>query len=77
MYSVIILFLGSTEGIGTIEGIMEGIATAVSLDPVKVRLANINTENSHLLDMVDYWMKKIEYEDRLKSIEEFNEVDTF
>uniref|UniRef100_A0A1B6CM27 Indole-3-acetaldehyde oxidase n=2 Tax=Clastoptera arizonana TaxID=38151 RepID=A0A1B6CM27_9HEMI len=64
---------GSTEGIATIEGIIEGIATAISFDPLKLRLVNLKSENSQLPEMIDYWIKHTDYEERMNSIEEFNE----
>ncbi|XP_054277393.1 xanthine dehydrogenase-like isoform X2 [Macrosteles quadrilineatus] len=64
---------GSTEAIGTIEVIMDSIATNTGLDPVSVRLANmVPSETNPVPSMVDYWRKHTDYDTRLEEINKYN-----
>lgn len=69
---------GSAEAIGTIEIIMDSIASATGLDPVQVRLANmLCSEVNPVPSMIEYWLKHTDYRMRLEEIKKFNFVSYF
>jgi xanthine dehydrogenase molybdopterin-binding subunit B len=58
-----------------IENIMERIARVTKIDPITVRLNNMNeTDKSVMLEMMDVLKKSSDYERRLKDVEKFNKV---
>lgn len=67
--------LDTTEGVATIENIMEHIAKVVDKDPVSVKLANINPEkNQPIPQMINDLKKSSDFEKRLQNIKSFNKV---
>lgn len=55
------------------EAMIERIAYEVNVDPLKVRLANLDTENhKDMLEMLDTLKINSEYEDRKIKVDEFN-----
>jgi hypothetical protein len=68
------LFQGSTEGIAFIEAIMEHIAKVLQKDPIEVRIKNLKTNDSTILNMMEDFKVTAQYEERKQNVEEFNRV---
>lgn len=67
--------LGSTEGLGLIETIFEHASYALNIDPLRLRMANIDSEKYPLL--IQYCQDMMEWADidaRKAEIETFNQV---
>ena len=59
-----------------IESIMEHISRVTNVDPVKVRLENLNPQDENTVkSMVDEIMKTSNFENRRKAIDIFNRVN--
>ncbi|CAH0726812.1 unnamed protein product, partial [Brenthis ino] len=64
---------GTLEHVAMAETLMERIAYELNLDPLNVRLANLDTEKySDLLEMLDTLKLKSEYEERKLKVDNFN-----
>ncbi|XP_075210160.1 xanthine dehydrogenase-like [Lycorma delicatula] len=64
----------TTEGVASIENIMEHIAKVVNKDPVSVKLANINPEkNQPIPSMIEDLKQSSDYEKRLLDVKSFNQ----
>ncbi|KAJ8719963.1 hypothetical protein PYW07_012006 [Mythimna separata] len=64
---------GSLEAIACMEYIMERISYELSLDPVAVRLANLDrTKYEEMVGMVDTLKKNAEYDTRRAAVDSFN-----
>lgn len=70
--SILLNFAATTEGIAMTENIMEHIATEIGLDPLEVRLNNINEDKNPLINLIDDFKKSTDYEKRSNEILEFN-----
>ncbi|CAK1549448.1 unnamed protein product [Leptosia nina] len=66
---------GSLEAISMTEHVMERISYELDLDPLEVRIKNINQEFSDVRDVVQTLLKNSDYEKRKKSVEEFNSMN--
>lgn len=66
----------STEGIALIEYIMDHIASVVNLDPIAVRLANLNAESATgIPPMIDDVKQNSDLVNRLKAVDDFNKAN--
>ncbi|XP_065095835.1 uncharacterized protein LOC135717607 [Ochlerotatus camptorhynchus] len=65
---------GAAEAVATIETIMEHIAFERGLDPLEVRMVNFE-KNSTLRDLLPQFRKDVDFDNRKKSIETFNETN--
>ncbi|XP_062550713.1 uncharacterized protein LOC134215572 [Armigeres subalbatus] len=63
---------GSVEAVATIETIMEHIAFKRRLDPLDVRMVNF-AKNSKLRELLPQFRKDVEFDDRKKEIETYND----
>jgi xanthine dehydrogenase/oxidase len=64
---------GSTEGLASIEAIIEHVAYAAGVDPLEVRLANF-PKDSPLVKYVDDLKSWAEIDQRKQDISAFNKV---
>ncbi|GBP49383.1 Aldehyde oxidase 2 [Eumeta japonica] len=64
---------GTVEAIAMTEYIMEQISYELSVDPVQVRLANLNKSETILEEMIQTIIRDSEYERRKQEVKEFNE----
>ncbi|XP_053675021.1 uncharacterized protein LOC128725312 [Anopheles nili] len=62
---------GSTQGIATIETIMEHIAWITGVDPMQVRLINMSPE-CKLQQLLPQFRQEVEYDKRKQLVDEFN-----
>lgn len=62
---------GTTEGIAMIETIMEHVAFATGLDPLKVRMANM-PKDLKMLELMPEFRADVEYDARKQQIDQFN-----
>lgn len=67
------IILGGYEGISAIEHIMDHIAVEINRDPILVRMANYRKNDNLLPDLVPKFTKRVNYDERLKSIKKFND----
>lgn len=65
---------GSTEGIATIEHIMQHIAKVVKKDPVQIRLNNMRSDDNIMPQMVKDLKDSADYDVRKESVDEFNQA---
>lgn len=63
---------GDVEGIALIETIIEHMALVANLDPVTVRLANIDPAQP-IHSIYKNFVKTVEYEERKREVDQFNE----
>ncbi|KAF4522205.1 hypothetical protein B566_EDAN007356 [Ephemera danica] len=63
---------GTTEGVALIEEIMERIAATLKLDPLQVRLENMDKKDNPLPQMIEELKTKADYDKRLKAVNDFN-----
>ncbi|XP_022827163.1 xanthine dehydrogenase 1-like [Spodoptera litura] len=63
---------GTLEAIANIENIMERISYELSLDPIALRLANLNTNYSELAETVEALKTSAEYTSRRAAVDSFN-----
>ncbi|GLV36465.1 Aldehyde oxidase 3 [Carabus blaptoides fortunei] len=63
---------GTTEALGMIESVMDHIAYTVNKEPIDVRLANMLPSEQTMPSLVKDMITWSEYEQRKKSVEEFN-----
>ncbi|XP_013191578.1 uncharacterized protein LOC106135750 isoform X1 [Amyelois transitella] len=63
---------GTLEAIAMAELLMEHISYALSLDPVDVRLANLDTEHKDIKEMFDTLKANSNYDDRKLKVQKFN-----
>lgn len=64
----------TTEAVAVIEHIMEEIAKLLKLDPLDVRIANLNLQFSDIPAMISDIRKVSDYDARKQSIQTFNQV---
>ncbi|XP_058830906.1 uncharacterized protein LOC131689673 [Topomyia yanbarensis] len=62
---------GTTEGVAMIENIMEHVAFATGLDPLKVRMANM-PEDMKMLELMPQFRMDVEFDARKKKVDQFN-----
>lgn len=67
-------YLGSAEGLGMIEAIMEHAAFEIDMDPLEFKLANMQKNHKHLLKHIDELRKWADIDKRKSVIAEFNMV---
>lgn len=65
-------FLGTLEGIASIENIMEHIAFEVQKDHTEVRLVNMRQEDNDIPTLLQTLKAKADYEKRVNEIKTFN-----
>ena len=65
---------GTTEAVAFIEEVMERIASTLKLDPLAVRLANMEPGDATLPNMIQELKTKADYDSRRKAVEAFNSV---
>ncbi|XP_026467613.1 indole-3-acetaldehyde oxidase-like [Ctenocephalides felis] len=63
---------GSAEATAMIENIMEHIAYVLGLEPLEVRLENMRENDNLLLEIIDEFRKKTDYDHRKTEINKFN-----
>ncbi|XP_073946023.1 uncharacterized protein isoform X2 [Choristoneura fumiferana] len=66
---------GTSEGMASIEHIMEHIAFVVQKDATDVRIANMRTDDNDLPSLIDMWKKETDYDKRVKDIQAFNKAN--
>ncbi|XP_059045049.1 xanthine dehydrogenase/oxidase-like [Achroia grisella] len=66
---------GSLEGISMTEYVMERIAYEINMDPVRVRLNNLNSQYPDVAEMVQTVLKDGEYDKRKEEVKKFNEMN--
>ncbi|XP_050550159.1 uncharacterized protein LOC118267487 [Spodoptera frugiperda] len=66
---------GTVEGITCIEHIMQHIAYVVNKDPTDVREINMRTEDNDLPELIASFKKEVDYDRRVKEIEQFNQTN--
>ncbi|KAL7291951.1 hypothetical protein TKK_0014241 [Trichogramma kaykai] len=65
---------GSTEGIATVEQIMDRIAKITKQDPINVRIINMNEEDkTALVPMIEELKKTSDYDNRVALVKEYNQ----
>lgn len=60
-----------------IESVMDHIAYELNKDPIQVRLANVESSNDTMPQIVKEMKSISEYEERKKAVEDFNSVSYF
>lgn len=68
---------GSLEAYSFIENIFERLSYELGLDPIQVRLANMDPNRSRIKDYLTDLQKWADIDNRQKSVEEFNKVTKF
>ncbi|CAF4846895.1 unnamed protein product [Pieris macdunnoughi] len=63
---------GSLEGICMTEHVLERISYELDIDPLEVRLNNLNPEFIDVKDILETLLKNSEYTERKKEVEKFN-----
>lgn len=63
---------GTLETIAMVEMVMEHISYELSLDPIKLRLANLDPESSDIKTMLDTLMFECKYSERRYNVNQFN-----
>ncbi|XP_049875312.1 uncharacterized protein LOC126373278 [Pectinophora gossypiella] len=66
---------GTSEGMASIEHIMEHIAFAVQKDPTEVRIANMRTDDNDLPKLIEELKKDCDYVKREQEIKQFNRAN--
>jgi xanthine dehydrogenase/oxidase len=72
---MVVTFSGTSEGISSIEHIMEHIAYTIKKDPTDVRMVNMRTEDNDLPTLIADYKQETEYDKRAKEIEQFNNAN--
>lgn len=72
------LFQGTTEGLAMIESIMEHIAYTLNLDPLEVRINNIDkVKQEKLSEFINQMRKWASIDERKLEIAEYNKVSDY
>ncbi|XP_049875547.1 uncharacterized protein LOC126373432 [Pectinophora gossypiella] len=66
---------GSFEAVVMTEQIMEHIAYSLNLDPIKVRLQNLDPQRTEITEMVETLIKDSNYNKRKEEVEKFNKLN--
>lgn len=74
-YVMVFLCKGTTEGLAMIESIMEHIAYSINMDPLEVRLNNIDkVKQEKLIEFINQIRKCADIDQRKKEIADHNKV---
>ncbi|CAK1542967.1 unnamed protein product [Leptosia nina] len=63
---------GSAEGVAMTENIMEKIAYETGIDPIEIRIANLNDQTNPIKEMITQLKADADYDNRLEKSKEFN-----